>query len=88
MKQRQVKLYPPSQWAVFIDIVALQSFSKMWVEFLLKEANQGSAPSTPTGLGPIGSNGLLGSPRLASHSGLPSLSKTNSGATSKANSAG
>ncbi|CAE6344131.1 unnamed protein product [Rhizoctonia solani] len=59
------------------------SFSKMWVEFLLKEANQGSAPPTPTGVGPATGLSALGSPRAASLSGLPSLIKTNSSPVSK-----
>ncbi|KAF8741172.1 GRIP-related Arf-binding domain, partial [Rhizoctonia solani] len=59
------------------------SFSKMWVEFLLKEANQGSAPPTPTGAGPAVGISVLGSPRTASLSGLPSLTKSNSSPISK-----
>ncbi|KAF8595380.1 hypothetical protein BDV93DRAFT_501288 [Ceratobasidium sp. AG-I] len=58
-----------------------ESFSKMWVEFLLKEANQGSAPPTPTGTGPSLGSGFptLGSPRATSLSGLPSISRPGSG---------
>ncbi|CAE6447370.1 unnamed protein product [Rhizoctonia solani] len=59
------------------------SFSRMWVEFLLKEANQGSAPPTPTGAAPTTGLSALGSPRAASISGLPSLIKTNSSPVSK-----
>ncbi|CAE6470053.1 unnamed protein product [Rhizoctonia solani] len=62
------------------------SFSKMWVEFLLKEANQGTAPPTPTGSVPTSGFSALGSPRAASLSGLPTLTKTNSSPTSKPNS--
>ncbi|CUA68041.1 GRIP domain-containing protein C119,12 [Schizosaccharomyces pombe 972h-] [Rhizoctonia solani] len=57
------------------------SFSKMWVEFLLKEANQGTAPPTPTGSVPTSGFSALGSPRAASLSGLPTLTKTNSSPT-------
>ncbi|CAE7062146.1 unnamed protein product [Rhizoctonia solani] len=64
------------------------SFSKMWVEFLLKEANQGSAPPTPTGAVPTGGFSALGSPRAASLSGLPTLTKTNSSPISKPSSLG
>ncbi|KAG8715004.1 hypothetical protein FRC11_006160 [Ceratobasidium sp. 423] len=62
------------------------SFSKMWVEFLLKEANQGSAPPTPTGAIPASGLLALGSPRAASLSGLPSLTKSNSSPVSKSSS--
>ncbi|CAE6405808.1 unnamed protein product [Rhizoctonia solani] len=59
------------------------SFSKMWVEFLLKEANQGSAPPTPTGSVPASGFSALGSPRATSLSGLPTLTKTNSSPISR-----
>ncbi|KAJ1311845.1 hypothetical protein OPQ81_010306 [Rhizoctonia solani] len=62
-----------------------ESFSKMWVEFLLKEANQGSAPPTPIGAAPATGLSALGSPRATSLSGLPSLTltKSNSSPVSK-----
>ncbi|CAE6408044.1 unnamed protein product [Rhizoctonia solani] len=59
------------------------SFSKMWVEFLLKEANQGSAPPTPVGSAPSSGFSALGSPRTASLSGLPTLTKSGSSPVSK-----
>ncbi|QRV75862.1 GRIP domain-containing protein [Ceratobasidium sp. AG-Ba] len=67
-----------------------ESFSKMWVEFLLKEANQGSVPPTPTTPGPTGTVGLpgLGSPRTATLPGLPSISRNTSGSVSRASLSG
>ncbi|KAG8741949.1 hypothetical protein FRC10_002261 [Ceratobasidium sp. 414] len=59
-----------------------ESFSKMWVEFLLKEANQGSVPPTPTTPGPSGGMGLP-SPRPASLPGLPTISRNTSGSASR-----
>ncbi|KAG8711411.1 hypothetical protein FRC09_020627 [Ceratobasidium sp. 395] len=64
-----------------------ESFSKMWVEFLLKEANQGSVPPTPTTPGPSGGIGLH-SPRPTSLPGLPTISRNTSGTVSRGSASG
>ncbi|KAG9122784.1 hypothetical protein FRC07_000683 [Ceratobasidium sp. 392] len=64
-----------------------ESFSKMWVEFLLKEANQGSVPPTPTTPGPVGG---AGSPlsRPISLPGLPTISRSASRTPSRDSTSG